>query len=503
MKDFQEKMVQGWKDFADGRIDAAQLKGVTAGFGIYPQRNDKAMMRIRRPGGIVTTEDLRFVAAMIEKHGAGFAHITTRQAIQMHDVPPARVPAALEDLEAYGMYFRGGGGDTFRNTLVSDFSGLHADSVFDVLPYARKMSEFFYSFDTAYALPRKIKIGFADRPADAALAQVQDLGFVAKTADGRRCFETYFAGGIGFKPRTGIRLFEALPAGECVQLAFALTRLFNDKGCRTNRAHARIRFLREDFGDEALTEMLLAYFEDAKKDCPACPEEILENESYPITSFPVAAEPLPGFATWRALAVRPLADGRAGVRVFVPFGIFTAADLVRFSDVMDGFGATRFQIVATEDLVFDVPEDQLAGVYAALVNGLGDRDYTMRSFVGHVTTCIGSTICKSGMQDSPAFGKALAEEFDRRLLPLDTPAKLAAAGRILSQVKVSGCPNSCVNAPAADFGMVCKKTPAAGMQFVPFTPVRRDPLALGALAPARAGSIPETAGRILSGCGLE
>ena len=36
MKDFQAKMVQGWKDFADGRIDAAALKGVTAGFGIYP-----------------------------------------------------------------------------------------------------------------------------------------------------------------------------------------------------------------------------------------------------------------------------------------------------------------------------------------------------------------------------------------------------------------------------------------------------------------------------------
>ena len=67
MKPFQEKMVQGWKDFAAGKIDAAALKGVTAGFGIYPQRNDKAMMRIRRPGGIVTTEDLRFVAGLLAK----------------------------------------------------------------------------------------------------------------------------------------------------------------------------------------------------------------------------------------------------------------------------------------------------------------------------------------------------------------------------------------------------------------------------------------------------
>ena len=292
MKDFQAKMVQGWKDFADGRIDAAALKGVTAGFGIYPQRNDRAMMRIRRPAGIVTTEDLLQVASMMTRHGADFAHIATRQTIQMHGVPPANVPAALEDCEAYGMYFRGGGGDTFRNTLVCDFSGLHADTAFDVIPYARRMSALFYSFDTAYGLPRKIKIGFADRAADTALAQVQDLGFVAKVVDGRRCFEVYFAGGIGFKPRTGIRLFDALPAEQCVQLAFALVRLFNDKGCRTNRAHARIRFLREDFGDEALVKMLLEYFEAAKKDAPLCP---------PLPSRSLASTP---GARWRCVRWR-------------------------------------------------------------------------------------------------------------------------------------------------------------------------------------------------------
>ena len=498
MKPFQEKMVQGWKDFAAGKIDAAALKGVTAGFGIYPQRNDKAMMRIRRPGGIVTTEDLRFVAGLLAKYGADFAHITTRQAIQLHSVPPAQVPDALEELEAYGMYFRGGGGDTFRNTLVCDFSGLHADTVFDVLPYARKMSELFYAFDTAYGLPRKIKIGFADRAADTALAQVQDLGFVARLVDGKRCFETYFAGGIGFKPRTGIKLFDALPAEECVQLAFALTRLFNDKGCRTNRAHARIRFLREDLGDEGLVKLLLEYFEAAKKDSPSCPEEVLVEEDHAITRFAENAAPAEGYETWKRLAVRPLADGLVGVRVFVPFGNFTAAEFSEFADVMDAYGATRFQIVATEDLVFEVPETQLAGVYNVLLNELGDRDYTMKSFVGHVTTCIGCTICKSGVQDSPAFGRALAEEFDKALQPLDTDGKLAKAAKILAEIKICGCPNSCANPPAAEFGFVCKKSAAGELQLVPFSSVRREPLELGVMKPADAKSIAETATEVLS-----
>ena len=221
-----------------------------------------------------------------------------------------------------------------------------------------------------------------------------------------------------------------------------------------------------------------------------------------ITTFPAAAEPLPGFDTWRALAVRPLADGKVGVRIFVPFGTFTADELRAFADTMNSCGATRFQITSTQDLLVDLAEEQLAGVYNTLVTALGARDYTMKSFVGHVTTCVGSTICKSGVQDSPAFGKSLAEELDARLLPLDTPAKLDAAKRILSQVKICGCPNSCTNPPVADFGFVCKKSPAGEPQFVPFTSVQRNPLALGTMKPAEAKSVPDTAAQILAACGL-
>ncbi len=502
MKEFQKDMVQAWTDFANGKIDSKAVKGFSAGFGIYPQRNEKAMMRIRRPAGIMTTEDMRQVASMLERHGGAFAHIATRQTVQMHSIEPGSVPAALEDCEAYGMYFRGGGGDTFRNTLVCDFSGLHADTAFDVIPYARRMSALFYTFDTAYALPRKIKIAFVDRAVDRAMAQVQDLGFVAKVVDGKRCFEAYFAGGIGFKPRTGIKLFDALPAEECIQLAFALTRLFHDKGCRTNRAHARIRFMREDFGDEGLTKMLLEYFEAAKKDAPLCPEADLESETYAITSFPVDATPCDGFDTWRELAVRPLADDLVGVRVFVPFGNFTPEEFRAFADTMDRYGATRFQITATQDYLVEVPAAQLAGFYNVLVNELGARDYTMKSFVGHVTTCVGCTICKTGLQDSPSFGSALAKIFDEKLLPLDTPEKRNAAKAILSQIKICGCPNSCTNPPAAEYGFVCKKTPTDEMQLVPFSAVQREPLTLGALKPAEALSIPATADRILSAFGV-
>lgn len=100
MREFQKNLVTAWTDYAAGRIDAKALKGASAGFGIYQQRDDNAMMRIRRVGGLITTADLRNAAAILKAHDGGYAHLTTRQDIQLHGIPAANVPAALEDCES-------------------------------------------------------------------------------------------------------------------------------------------------------------------------------------------------------------------------------------------------------------------------------------------------------------------------------------------------------------------------------------------------------------------
>ena len=213
-----DELLGAWADFNANRITPLRLKAVSSGFGIYQQKDDAVMMRIRRTGGVVTLGDLRTAATLLERYRVPFLHITTRQALQLHGVAPTDVAACLADCEAAGLRFRGGGGNTFRNVLVNANSGLNADTAFDVLPYARALTDAFYTFDTAYALPRKIKIAFADRAADRMLCAIQDLGFVATLREGRRCFEVWLGGGIGNKPRVGFRLFEALPAEECLSL---------------------------------------------------------------------------------------------------------------------------------------------------------------------------------------------------------------------------------------------------------------------------------------------
>ena len=110
---FQQNLIAAWTDYVAGRIDAKALKGVSAGFGIYQQRNGATMMRIRRVGGTITTRDLRTAASLLRTYGGDFAHLTTRQDIQLHGIPAGQVTAALAACEANAFPFRGGGGDGF------------------------------------------------------------------------------------------------------------------------------------------------------------------------------------------------------------------------------------------------------------------------------------------------------------------------------------------------------------------------------------------------------
>ncbi len=489
MQDFHKKLISAWTDYVSGTMDAKTLKGHSAGFGIYQQRDDKTMMRIRRIGGHLTLGDLQNVANILRSNEGDFAHLTTRQDVQLHGIPAARVTATLEVCENVGFNFRGGGGDTFRNTLVSSYSGLHNDSAFDVVPYAKALSDAFYRFDLAYALPRKLKIGFADRPADAAIAQSNDLGFLAKIVDGKHVFETYLGGGIGFKPQLGIKLFDALPAEDCIRVAMALTALFNDKGCRTNRAHARIRFLREDLGDDGLVKLFHEYLAKIPEDAP----KANHYESSPINlpGFPNDAIPAEGFENWKSLAVTPLASDLAAVRLFVPFGNFTADELDAFVQAMKPFGTVRFEVLSSLDLGLVVPSNQLAGVYNILVTL--EKDLTAKSFVGNIRTCIGCRVCKSGITDAPEIGRTVAEYFDAKYRPLDTDERVAVARALLNDVRISGCPNSCTNHPLAKFGFAGRKLNGADAETV-FTPGSMNPPKLGAadaaVAPVAADDLP-------------
>lgn len=239
---FREKT----EEFYAGKSNVGAYKGFSGYYGSYAQKGGKAsMLRLRMPGGRVTKEKLAFVARAIREYKVARAHFTTCQTIQLHDLGPDTVYAIMEQALDAGIVTMGGGGDFPRNVMCSPLSGVQADEYFDTLPYAEAAGDYLMHFIKAEKMPRKLKVGFSNSPANQTHATYRDLGFVAR-ADGR--FDVYSAGGLGNNPRFGVKVAEGIDPNRILYYIKAMWLTFRAYGNYENRGKARTRYMQEVLG---------------------------------------------------------------------------------------------------------------------------------------------------------------------------------------------------------------------------------------------------------------
>src|ERR1700720_4333938 len=138
--------------------------------GMYPQRQggDAFMMRIKVPGGVMTAPQVREIGVAADAFAEGpddspvfgnrYADLTTRQDIQIHWVRIGDVPRIWQRFERVGITTIQACGDSARNVLCCPVAGVDAEEVFDALPAALAISEFFTGNREYSNLPRKFKM---------------------------------------------------------------------------------------------------------------------------------------------------------------------------------------------------------------------------------------------------------------------------------------------------------------------------------------------------------
>jgi sulfite reductase beta subunit-like hemoprotein len=446
-------------DFIAERLTADGLKPIAAPYGIYQQRDGSFMVRVRVNGGEIDCVTLTAFADLLERVG-GQAHLTSRQDMQFHNIPADRVMETVLACDRLGWPFKGGGGNTYRNIMVGSESGLSLDSIFDVYPYAEALNRAMQGFDKAFMLPRKFKIGFFACEKDVLKASIQDLAFVATFRDGERGFKVYAGGGLGRDSSVGICLIEFLPVERLVEVAFAMISLFHDHGDRTNRNHARLRFLLKRIGSEEFRKLYADYYAATEVAEPLS----VQMRDYSIDGLrerflpaPLGVTADPDYVRWVAVAVSPtrLGDWVKSVRLFVPYGNLTASTVRTIAKIASEAGSTRVRLLASQDILIPVASaSSLPWLYHQLRQRLPEVDILFRSFKGHIVTCVGASICKIGMVDTPAIADRLAESLDRMLS--EDPNKRQALQRwVADGVRISGCPNACSAHPAAPLGIGC------------------------------------------------
>jgi sulfite reductase beta subunit-like hemoprotein len=422
--------------FERGELDADAWRSFRLLNGVYGQRQDGVMMlRAKLPGGIATPEQLRALADVAERFAGGKGHVTTRQNVQFHFVQTADVEAALRRLADAGITTKEACGHSVRNWTLCPYAGVAADEPFDPTPYLEALARHLLRGPYSSTLPRKLKPSVGGCcGGDCSQAFINDMGFLARKRDREIGFQLVAGGGLSTLRRSALVVEDFVPAGEILEAADAIVRVFHRIGNRNNRAKARLKWAIDKIGKDAF----LAEYATERARIRAeggVPLELPAQPAPPrLRVLAQVGEPADGYAEWAADSVRPQKQpGFAAVVIRLVLGDITAAQLRAVADLAS-LGEDELRLANEQNLVLRfVPTAKLHALHRELARvGLAKAG---ADTLADVTSCPGASSCKLAVTASRGLAGVLTELLDRR-------PDLVRAARGLD-VKVSGCPHGC------------------------------------------------------------
>src|SRR5215470_2265141 len=213
-------------------------------YGVYTQRpaeDGYFMVRIRIPGGQLTSYQLLTIAELSARYGQGLADVTVRQNIQLHWVRIENIPRIFEALSRAGLTTTDACGDTVRNIIGCPVSGVDAEELYDATELIHNVNKFFVGNREFSNLPRKFKIAITGCHVRCVYPEINDIGLFAVRDDSRVRFRARVGGGLSTSPRFSKDLGVMVEPEDVVDLCAAIAAVFRDEGNRTNRKKARLK----------------------------------------------------------------------------------------------------------------------------------------------------------------------------------------------------------------------------------------------------------------------
>ena len=437
-----------------GEQDNLQFTPFRLRQGVYGQRQaDVQMIRVKLPGGILTSEALDALGEIAERYAPlQKGHITTRENFQFHHIPLPECPDVLRLLGGVGLSTREACGNTVRNVVGPSTAGVCSDEIFDPTPYLTAYVRFGVRHPITQGFPRKFKTAFTGCDShDAVAAAIQDLTYVSqiREVDGQqqRGFKVYVGGGTSIMPRLAKPLYEFLPEADYLRLALAIWTVFNNADMlRKNRMMARLKVLIDRIGLDAFREMVEAELEkigpiDPK---PLMTAEEVQRETPPQRSVSTNGAASNGhngggaFEHWKDTnTAAQKQDGYRVVHVKPVMGDLTPDQFHGLAGIVRRYTGGRARTTQEQNLTLRwVPEGNLHEVWEGLeALGLAEAG---AHHISNVVSCPGTDSCKLGITSSMGLAKAIRggfESWDDDLLQDEEVGNI--------RIKMSGCPNGC------------------------------------------------------------
>ena len=439
--------------YLSGELSEAQFLPLRLQNGLYVQRV-APMLRIAVPYGLLSSEQLRALAAITRRYDKGYAHVSTRQNFQINWPRLEDVPDILADLAAVQMHAIQTSGNCIRNTTTDQFAGVAADEIVDPRPYCEIIRQWSTLHPEFAFLPRKFKIAVNGAENDRAAIHFHDVGIqLYRNESSRVRLRFLVGGGLGRTPMVGREIRDDLDPKHLLTYLDAILRVYNLKGRRDNKYKARIKILVKAMGVEAFRAAVDAEWESCKDGPTTLTDDVLESMATHFTA--PAYEALDGvaerrfldeatsrdplFAGWvarnseahqqtgyRAVTITLKAAGNAP-------GDISAEQMDAIAKLADRYSFGELRTTHQQNIVLaDVRESDLLELWREL-QPLG----LAASNAGHITDmicCPGGDFCSLANAKSIPVAQALQERFDAMDYEYDL-------GPI--ELNISGCMNAC------------------------------------------------------------
>ncbi|MGV3532202.1 MAG: NirA family protein, partial [Chthoniobacteraceae bacterium] len=396
---------------------------------------DAFMARLRIPGGLVKTFQLREIARVAQDLTTGYVQITTRANFQIRLIQPKDTPEVLRRIQAVGLHTRGAGADNIRNITANPTAGVDPAEIYDVMPLCQELAQIILNDRSFYDLPRKFNIAYDGGGLIGTVEDTNDIGARAVKVGEDIFFRIALGGATGHKAFAR-DLGVLVTPEELNRVVCAMVRVFIANGNRTDRKRARLKHLLDTWTlDQYLeeTEKLLGY--TLKR--ATLEEAPLQHAGAELPHSHIGAYP-------------QRQPGLNYVGVALPVGQITPKQIQRLADLADNYGSGEVRLTVWQNLIIpNVPDAFVETLKKALTKmGLDWRQSNLRS---GVIACTGNVYCKYAQADTKAHALALATVLEKKL-KLDRPIN----------IHLTGCPHSCAQHYMGDIGLLGTKVKISG-----------------------------------------
>lgn len=396
---------------------------------------DAFMSRLRIPGGLLTTFQLRELARIAQELTSGYVQITTRANLQMRLIQPKDCPEFLRRVQSIGLHTRGSGADNIRNLTANPTAGIDPVELIDTMPLIQQLGTLIINDRSFYDMPRKFNIAYDGGGLIGSVEDTNDIGVKAVKIGDEVLFRIALGGATGHKSFAR-DLGVVVPPAEINKVVAAIVRVYVANGNRGDRKKARLKHLLEKWTlDQYLaeTEKLLG--------------KQLRRAPYDATQMRWASQEL----SHSHVGDFPQKQrGLNYVGATCPVGQITAKQMTRLAELAELYGSSEVRLTVWQNFIIpNVPDAFVPTLKKALEKaGFSTKQSNLAS---GVIACTGNSYCKFAQSNTKGHALDLIKQLEKRL-ELDQPVN----------IHITGCPNSCAQHYMGDIGCLGTKTKIGG-----------------------------------------